>query len=80
MSARGATASVSGWRERAARVSPGDRRSSSTPRCARLVGAHFAVSRRLTIPDHKERRKGTLRALSRQAGLSVEEFVALQKE
>jgi predicted RNA binding protein YcfA (HicA-like mRNA interferase family) len=33
--------------------------------------------RRLTIPDHKEIRKGTLRALIRQAGLSVEEFIAL---
>jgi predicted RNA binding protein YcfA (HicA-like mRNA interferase family) len=33
--------------------------------------------RRLTIPDHKELRKGTLRALIRQAGLSVDEFVAL---
>ena len=33
--------------------------------------------RRLTIPDHKELRKGTLRALIRQAGSSVDEFVAL---
>jgi predicted RNA binding protein YcfA (HicA-like mRNA interferase family) len=33
--------------------------------------------RRLTIPDHKELRKGTLRAILRQAGLSVDEFVAL---
>jgi predicted RNA binding protein YcfA (HicA-like mRNA interferase family) len=33
--------------------------------------------RRLTIPDHKELKMGTLRALIRQAGLSVEEFVAL---
>jgi predicted RNA binding protein YcfA (HicA-like mRNA interferase family) len=33
--------------------------------------------RRLTIPDHKELKKGTLRALIRQAGLTVEEFVAL---
>jgi predicted RNA binding protein YcfA (HicA-like mRNA interferase family) len=33
--------------------------------------------RRLTIPDHKELQKGTLRALIRQAGLTVEEFVAL---
>lgn len=30
--------------------------------------------RRLTIPDHKELRKGTLRALIRQAGLTVAEF------
>jgi predicted RNA binding protein YcfA (HicA-like mRNA interferase family) len=30
--------------------------------------------RRLTIPNHKEIAKGTLRAIIRQAGLSVEEF------
>ncbi len=30
--------------------------------------------RRLTIPDHKEVAKGTLRAIIRQAGLTVEEF------
>lgn len=33
--------------------------------------------RRLTIPDHRELRKGTLRAIIRQAGLSVDEFAAL---
>jgi predicted RNA binding protein YcfA (HicA-like mRNA interferase family) len=31
----------------------------------------------VTIPDHRELGKGTLRALIRQAGLSFEEFVAL---
>lgn len=30
--------------------------------------------RRLTIPNHKEISKGTLRAIIRQAGLSREEF------
>ena len=30
--------------------------------------------RRLTIPDHKELAKGILRAPSREAGLTVEEF------
>lgn len=30
--------------------------------------------RRLTIPDHKEVAKGTLRAIIQQAGLTVEEF------
>ncbi|NIL98678.1 MAG: addiction module toxin, HicA family [Planctomycetales bacterium] len=30
--------------------------------------------RRLTVPDHKEISKGTLRAIIRQAGLTVEEF------
>lgn len=30
--------------------------------------------RRLTVPDHKEVAKGTLRAIIRQAGLTVGEF------
>ncbi len=30
--------------------------------------------RRLTVPDHKEVARGTLRAIIRQAGLTVEEF------
>lgn len=33
--------------------------------------------RRLTIPNHKEIAKGTLRAILRQAGLTVEEFIEL---
>lgn len=33
--------------------------------------------RRLSIPDHKEIAKGTLRALLRQAGLTAEEFACL---
>jgi hypothetical protein len=33
--------------------------------------------RRLSIPDHKELAKGTLRALIREAGLSVQEFAGL---
>ena len=33
--------------------------------------------RRLTVPDHAEVAKGTLRAIIRQAGLSVDEFKAL---
>jgi predicted RNA binding protein YcfA (HicA-like mRNA interferase family) len=33
--------------------------------------------RRLSVPDHKELAKGTLRALLRLAGLTVEEFGAL---
>ena len=33
--------------------------------------------RRLTIPDHREIAKGTLRALIREAGITVEEFVSL---
>ncbi|MFI5340483.1 MAG: type II toxin-antitoxin system HicA family toxin [Candidatus Methylomirabilales bacterium] len=33
--------------------------------------------RRLTVPGHRELSRGTLRALIRQAGLTVEEFVRL---
>jgi len=35
------------------------------------------VFRRLTVPDHRELAKGTLRALIREAGITVEEFGAL---
>ncbi|HEX8948176.1 MAG TPA: type II toxin-antitoxin system HicA family toxin [Dissulfurispiraceae bacterium] len=35
--------------------------------------------RRLTVPKHKEIAKGTLRAILRQAGLTVEEFDDLAK-
>jgi hypothetical protein len=31
----------------------------------------------LSVPDHKELAKGTLRALIRAAGLTLEEFVSL---
>jgi predicted RNA binding protein YcfA (HicA-like mRNA interferase family) len=33
--------------------------------------------RRLTIPDHREVAKGTLRALVREAGITVDQFAAL---
>lgn len=33
--------------------------------------------RRLTIPNHKEIAKGTLRSLIKEAGISVEGFIAL---
>ncbi len=33
--------------------------------------------RRITVPNHKEIAKGTLRAIIRQAGLTIEEFVRL---
>jgi predicted RNA binding protein YcfA (HicA-like mRNA interferase family) len=36
-----------------------------------------APYRRLSIPNHKELAKGTLRALIREAGLTVEEFARL---
>ena len=34
----------------------------------------------LTIPDHRELDRGTLRAIIRQAGLTVDEFVAALQE
>lgn len=47
-------------------------------------GSHIVLVRRsvppvtlLTIPDHKTLRRGTLRALIRDAGLSVQEFTRL---
>jgi len=33
--------------------------------------------RRITVPEHKEIAKGTLRKIIRDAGLSVEEFIKL---
>jgi predicted RNA binding protein YcfA (HicA-like mRNA interferase family) len=33
--------------------------------------------RRLTVPDHRELAKGTIRALIREAGITVEDFIAL---
>jgi len=49
----------------------------------RQKGSHIilrqtvAPHRRLTVPDHKELAKGTLRVIIKQAGLTVEEFKAL---
>lgn len=49
----------------------------------RQRGSHIVLRnreppyRRLTVPDHDEVAKGTLRGIIRQAGLSVEEFKAL---
>ena len=40
----------------------------------RNVGAPF---RRLTVPDHEELARGTRRLLIREAGLTVDGFVAL---
>ncbi len=46
----------------------------------RQRGSHIIIRqqspphRRLTVPDHNELAKGTLRAILRQAGLTVEEF------
>ncbi len=49
----------------------------------RQRGSHIVLRqtvpphRRITVPDHKELAKGTLRAIIRQAGLTVDEFKAL---
>ncbi len=37
----------------------------------------FSPHRRLTVPDHDEVAKGTLRSILREAGLSPDEFKAL---
>ncbi len=47
---------------------------------ARQKGSHIIMAKEgeiatLSIPDHKEVAKGTLRSLIRSAGLSVEDFV-----
>ena len=50
----------------------------------RQEGSHIIVRRdkpfaQLTIPDHKELDKGTLRAILRQAEIGVDEFINLLK-
>ena len=48
----------------------------------RQEGSHIIMRRsepfaQVVVPDHKELDRGTLRAIIRQAGLSVEDFTAL---
>ena len=48
----------------------------------RQNGSHIVLRResppaQVVVPDHKELDRGTLRAIIRQAGLSVDEFVGL---
>jgi predicted RNA binding protein YcfA (HicA-like mRNA interferase family) len=49
----------------------------------RRRGSHIILRRseppyrRLSVPDHNELAKGTLRALVREAGLTVDEFAKL---
>jgi len=50
----------------------------------RREGSHITLRRdkpfaQVVIPDHKELDRGTLRAIIRQAGLSVNEFVRLMR-
>jgi predicted RNA binding protein YcfA (HicA-like mRNA interferase family) len=45
------------------------------------TGSHIILrhpqARRLTVPNHRELAKGTLRALIREAGITREEFTSL---
>lgn len=45
-----------------------------------ILRNRFAPYRRLTVPNHKEIAKGTLRSILRESGLSIEEFQALLDE
>jgi predicted RNA binding protein YcfA (HicA-like mRNA interferase family) len=50
----------------------------------RQQGSHIILRRddpftQVVVPDHKELDRGTLRAIIRQAGLSVEDFLGLLK-
>lgn len=42
-----------------------------------ILRQRFSPFRRLTVPNHKELAKGTLRSIIRESGLSLEQFVAL---
>ena len=42
-----------------------------------ILRQNFSPYRRLTIPNHKEIAKGTLRAIIKQAGLTIDEFVEI---
>jgi predicted RNA binding protein YcfA (HicA-like mRNA interferase family) len=42
-----------------------------------ILRHHSEPHRRLTVPDHREIAKGTMRSLIRQSGLTVEEFQEL---
>ncbi|MGB7291804.1 MAG: type II toxin-antitoxin system HicA family toxin [Thermodesulfobacteriota bacterium] len=48
----------------------------------RQQGSHIILRRddpfsQVVVPDHKELDRGTLRAIIRQAGLSIDEFISL---
>ena len=50
--------------------------------CYRQVGSHVVMTKpdvraNLSIPQHKELSIGTLRALIRHSGMTVEEFLGL---
>ena len=50
----------------------------------RQEGSHIILRRdspfaQVAVPDHRELDRGTLRAILRQAGITIEQFVALLK-
>ncbi len=54
-------------------------------RVARQAGSHIIMTREgsratLSVPNHREVARGTLRGLIRKSGLSVEEFTELMKQ
>jgi len=54
-------------------------------RVARQRGSHIILVKdshiaSLSVPDHKEVAKGTLRGLIRASGLAVDEFLVLKKK
>jgi predicted RNA binding protein YcfA (HicA-like mRNA interferase family) len=51
----------------------------------RQTGSHIILRRdspfcQVTVPDHRTLDRGTLRAIIRQSGLTIEEFVGFLKE
>lgn len=46
-------------------------------RASHIVLTKAGVLQTLSVPDHRELHAGTLRALLRKAGLTVDQFVAL---
>ena len=49
--------------------------------CGTAKGSHIVMTKpgqlvTLSIPDHREVAKGTLRSLIRAAGLTIDEFIA----
>jgi len=53
--------------------------------CVRHRGSHMILVKEgsmvtLSVPDHREVAKGTLRGLIRSSGLTVEEFLKFMRE
>ena len=50
---------------------------SKLPAISGILRCDYRLHRRVTVPNHKEIAKGTLRAILRKSGLTVEEFLEL---